>query len=66
MVVGSEPEFAVGRLAAALALGKRCFFGSQVNRGAGEHFVDVAAHDAAAVGAMPVSLDDHRAAALGA
>jgi hypothetical protein len=61
-----QAEFAVRRLAAALALGQGCFFGGEVHGRAGEHFVDVAAHDATAVGAVPIALDDHGAAALGA
>src|SRR5690349_7713043 len=63
---GSEAKLAVGGLAAALALRQRGFLGGEVDRRAGEHFVDVAAHDAAAVGAVPIALDNHRAAALGA
>jgi hypothetical protein len=62
----SEPKLAMGWLAAALTLGKRGFLGGEVHGRAGEHFVDVAAHDAAAVGAVPIALDDHRATALGA
>lgn len=64
--VASETKFAVRWLAATLPLGEGCFLGREVDWRASEHFVNVAAHDAAAVGAMPVALDDDRAAALGA
>jgi hypothetical protein len=60
----SEAELAVGRLPAALPLGQGSLFGSEIDGWAGKDFVDVTAHDAAAIGAMPVALDDHRAAAL--
>lgn len=56
---GSEPELAVGGLAAALALRESGLFGGKVHGRAGEHFVHVAAHDAATVGAVPVALNDH-------
>lgn len=60
-----QAKFAVRRLPAALPLRQCCFFGGQVNRRPREDFVDVAAHDAATVCPVPVSLDDDRAAALG-
>jgi hypothetical protein len=56
----------MGGLSAALALRQRGFFRGEIDRGTGEHLVDVAAHDAAAIGAVPIPLNDHGAAALGA
>lgn len=62
---GLEAQLAVRRLTATLPLGQRSLFRGEVNGSAGKDFVDVAAHDAAAVGAIPIALDDDRAAALG-
>ena len=42
------------------------FFFHEVDRGSGHGFVDVAAAEAGAVGAVPIAFDDHRAAAAGA
>ena len=61
---GSEPKFPVRRLPSPLALWKSCFLGGEVDGRGRENFVDVAAHDAATVCAVPVALDDDRAAAL--
>jgi len=63
-VVKSEPELAVRWLAAALALWKRSFFGSQVNWRARQYLMDITAHDAAAIGPVPIALNNHRSAAF--
>ena len=60
----SETKLSVRRLAAALPLRQSCLFGGEVHRGTGQHFVYVAAHDAATVRAVPIALDDHRATTL--
>ena len=60
----SEPELTVRRLAAALALRQGGLFGREVHRRAGQHLVDVAAHDAATVRAVPIPLDNHRTSTL--
>jgi hypothetical protein len=59
-----ETELPVGRLPAALTLRESGFFGREVHWRAGEHFMDVAAHDAAAIGAVPITFYDHRATTL--
>ena len=59
-------QLAVRGLAAALAQRQGRFLGREVHRRAREHFVDIAAHDAATVGAVPIAFDNDSAAALGA
>ena len=64
--VGLQAELAVGRLAPALASVACLILEHQVDGRRGDGFVDVAAADAGAVGAVPVALGDHRAFAAGA
>ena len=59
-----ESEFAVRGLAAALA-GVPLFFFHEVDGRGGDGFVDVAAAEAGAVGAVPVAFYDHGATTAG-
>ena len=57
-----EAELSVGGLTAALAAMALIFFQHEVDRRGRNSFLDEAAADACAVGAIPVALDNHRPA----